>query len=69
MAVAVAQGPGAAITVIAIDAVTPPSTVAEIVLVPTATPVTVPLDVTVAMVGALELHVTVRFASTLPVAS
>jgi len=68
-AVAVVQGLGAASTVTAIDAGTAPSTDAETVLVPAATPVTVPLVVTDAIVGALEVQVIVRFVSTFPVAS
>jgi hypothetical protein len=46
-----------------------PSLVAVIVAVPPATPVTTPDEETVAILVALELHVTVRPVSTFPAAS
>jgi hypothetical protein len=46
-----------------------PSLVAVIVALPAATPVTTPADETLAMDGALDVHVTVRPANTFPPAS
>ena len=69
MALDVEHGLGAARIVMASEADTVPSAVAVIVLVPAATPVTVPVLLTEAIVGALDVQVIVRFVSAVPFAS